>query len=326
MDETFSSKKLRECYLEGARRFGWARRDPRPRSMRDGKDLVGYGMSSALMQAFRRSAKARVTLERSGAVFVETGTQELGGGTYTVLSQIAAETLGVPVERVRTVIGDTTLPEGPASAGSSVTLSAGSAIQDAALKLKQALAEFGATSPADYVEALARRGLERLSADGEWTAGSAIGGGEPGLAMYTFGAVFAEVRVDEDIPIPRISRVVGVYSAGRIINPKTANSQMTGGIIWGIGQALLEKSEMDHRLGRFLSKNLAGTLVPVNADVPDIDASFVKEFDARASPLGAKGIGELGGVGIGPAIANAVFHATGTRVRSLPIRPEMLIG
>ena len=171
-----------------------------------------------------------------------------------------------------------------------------------------------------YDEALAKLGVETLSADGEYAPDEAK------TAMYSFGAVFAEVRVDEEIPIPRVGRLVGVYSAGRIINPKTARSQITGGMIWGIGQALLEKSEMDHRLGRFLSKNLAGYLVPVSADVPDIDASFVEEHDAIASPIGARGIGELAATGIGPAIANAVFHATGVRVRELPIRPEMLMG
>lgn len=322
---SFSSKKLRECYLEGARRFGWSDRNLEPGSMRDGRDLIGWGTASALMQAFRRPARARITINDENTILVESATQELGGGTYTVLAQIAADALGLPIGRVRVSIGDTSLPEGPVSAGSSVTLSAGSAVQDAAVKLRQVLSAAGASSPADYQDALKRLGRDMLSAEGAWSPPAAQDG-ERGPAMYTFGAVFAEVRLDEDIPIPRVSRVVGVYSAGRIINPKTARSQMTGGIIWGIGQALLEKSEMDHQLGRFLSKNFAGTLIPVNADIPDIDVAFIEEFDGIASPIGAKGIGELGGVGIGPAIANAVFHATGKRVRSYPVRPEMLLG
>jgi xanthine dehydrogenase YagR molybdenum-binding subunit len=144
--------------------------------------------------------------------------------------------------------------------------------------------------------------------------------------MHTFGAVFVEVRVDEELRIPRLSRCVGVYSAGRIINPKTARSQMLGGMIWGLGQALLEQSTMDHTLGCYLSKNLSGYLVPVNADVPELEVYFVDEVDAHASVLGAKGIGELGAVGVGPAIANAIWHATGIRVRELPITPEMLLG
>jgi xanthine dehydrogenase YagR molybdenum-binding subunit len=317
----FSSKKLRECYEEGARRFGWSQRTMAPRSMRDGRDLVGWGMASAIFAAFRAPATARVSIDGGGRVTIETSTQEIGTGTRTVLPQIAADVLGVPIERVALAIGDTILPAAPMTAGSMSVASVGSAVQDGATKLKRQLAEAGAATPAAYANAVRRRGVERLSAMGEFTPAE-----ESASALFSFGAVFAEVRVDEAVPVPRVSRVVGVYNAGRIINPKTAHSQMTGGIIWGVGQALLERSEMDHRLGRFLSKNLAGYLVPVNADAPEIDASFVEDFDAEASPIGARGIGELGAIGVGPAIANAVFHATGIRVREVPIRPEMLLG
>jgi xanthine dehydrogenase YagR molybdenum-binding subunit len=324
-DKPFSSKRLRECYAEGARRFGWSRRSAAPRSMRDGRMLVGYGMATAIFATFRRPAKARISIDRAGQVLIESSTQEIGGGTRTVLPQVAAEVLGVPVERVSLVLGDTTLPEAGMSSGSTATLSVGSAMQDGATKLKRMLADAGGATPSDYPAALQRLGVERLSADGQWTPGSPGASRDKAFAMYSFGAVFAEVCVDEDIPIPRVSRVVGVYDAGKIINPKTAQSQMTGGIIWGIGQALLESSDMDNRLGRFLSKNLAGYLVPVNADVPELDVSFVDNFDAHVSPIGARGIGELGAIAIGPAIANAVFHATGVRIRELPIKPEMLL-
>jgi xanthine dehydrogenase YagR molybdenum-binding subunit len=322
----FSSKKLRECYEEGSRRFGWSQRTSAPRSMRDGRDLIGYGMASALFAAFRRPARARVSINRTGEVLIETSTQEIGTGTRTVVPQVAADVLGIPVERISLMLGDTTLPEAGMNAGSTGTLSVGSAVQDGAVKLRRMLAKAGGETPADYPSALARLGMEKLAADGEWSPGSPGASWDAAFSMYSFGAVFAEVRVDEDIPIPRVSRVVGVYNAGKIINPKTARSQMTGGIVWGIGQALLERSEMDHRLGRFLSKNLAGYLVPVNADVPNIDASFVHDFDGKVSPIGARGIGELGAIGVGPAIANAVFHATGTRVRGLPIQVEHLLG
>jgi xanthine dehydrogenase YagR molybdenum-binding subunit len=315
----FSSKKLRECYEEGARRFGWSSRMAQPRSMREGRDLVGYGIATALFGAFGRGAKARLTVDRAGMVLVETSTQEIGTGSRTILPQIAADVLGLPIERVDLRWGDTMLPASGPNTGSTVTRSVGSAVLDGAAKLKQRLAEAGAKAPAEYADALARLGVETLSAEGEWAPGEAT------TAMYSFGAVFAEVRVDEDIPVPRVRRVVGVYNAGRIINAKTARSQMSGGVVWGIGQALLERSEMDNRLGRFLSKNLAGYLVPVNADVPDVDVSFVDDFDEHAGPLGARGIGELGAIGVGPAIANAVFHATGVRVREVPIRPEMLL-
>ena len=317
----FSSKKLRECYDEGARRFGWSKRLYAPRAMRDGRDLVGYGMATTLLRAFRFPAQARISIDRAGQVRVETSTQDIGQGVSTVLPQIAADVLGVPVERVALALGDTALPVAPFTGGSSATMSVGSGVQDAAAKLRDRLLEAGANGPEGYPGALAAREIEVLSADGAWSPDE----GAPSAALFSFGAIFAEVRVDVDIPIPRVRRVVGVYSAGKILNAKTARSQMTGGIIWGIGQALLERSETDPGLGRFLSKNLSGYLVPVNADVPEIDASFVEEFDPHASPLGARGIGELGAIGIGPAIANAVFHATGVRVRKVPIRPEHLL-
>lgn len=318
----FSSKKLRECYAEGAHRFGWTARSHAPRSMRDGKELVGWGMATALLRAFRFPASARVSLDRDGRVLVETGTQDFGQGLSTVLPQIAADALGVPIGRVGLAIGDSTLPVAPFTGGSSVTMSVGSAVHDAALKLRARLVKGGANGPEGYSGALAALGVDRLSADGSWAPDEAAAKS----ALFSFGAVFAEVRVDVDIPVPRVSRVVGVYSAGRILSPKAARSQMTGGIVWGIGQALLESSETDPRLGRFLSKDLSGYLVPANADVPDIDASFVEEHDPDVGPLGARGIGELGALGIGPAISNAVFHATGMRVRDVPIRLEHLLG
>jgi xanthine dehydrogenase YagR molybdenum-binding subunit len=238
--------------------------------------------------------------------------------------------LGVPVERVQLVLGDTDLPPAPMTAGSTSTLSTGSAVQDAATKLKAKLAELarGLLPEADrFGDLLADNNLAIVSADGAWApqAGSNAFGELPDWSMHSYGAVFAEVRIDAALNIPRLTRAVGVYSAGRIINPRTARSQMIGGIIWGLGQALLETSEIDHKLGRYLSKNLAGYLVPVSADVPEIDVSFIEEHDHHASPIGARGIGELGATGIGPAIANAVFHASGVRVRELPIRPEMFL-
>jgi len=278
-------------------------------------------MATALLRAFRFPAKARVSIDRTGQVQVETGTQDVGQGLSTIIPQIAADALGVPVTRVALALGDTTLPAAPFTGGSSATMSVGSAVQDAAERLKSKLTEAGANGPEGYPGALAALAADRLSADGAWSPAE----GEASAAIFSFGAIFAEVRVDRDIPIPRVRRVVGFYSAGKIINPRTARSQMTGGIIWGIGQALLERSEMDADLGRFLSKNFSGYLVPTNADVQEIDASFVEEFDAHASPLGARGIGELGALGVAPAIANAVFHATGIRVREVPIRPEHLM-
>jgi xanthine dehydrogenase YagR molybdenum-binding subunit len=244
----------------------------------------------------------------------------MGTGVRTVLPQVAADVLGISVSRVNLAWGDTDLPPAPMTAGSVSTGSVGSAVRDGALKLKAKLVAAGATTPDTYSAAVRNGNVEKLSADGEFAPAP-----DSPNALFSFGAIFAETRVDERIPIPRVSRIVAVYSAGRIINPKTARSQMIGGLTWGIGQALLEHSAMDHHLGRFLSKNLAGYLIPVNADVPHIDASFVEEHDPVANPLGARGIGELGAIGIGAAIANAVFHATGVRIRELPVRPEVLM-
>ncbi|MGE0238436.1 MAG: xanthine dehydrogenase family protein molybdopterin-binding subunit [Parvibaculaceae bacterium] len=318
----FSSRKLKECLEDGARRFGWSRRSMAPRSMRENGELVGYGMASAALRAFRFPSSARVSLDRRGHVLVETGAHDVGQGLSTILPQIAASVLDLPVASVSLAIADTALPAAAFNGASSNTMSAGSAVADAAKTLRALLVQAGANGPDGYAGALAALGRDRLSAEGAWTPDA-----DPSApTVFSFGAVFAEVRVDPDIPIPRVTRALGVYDAGRIINPRTARSQMTGGIIWGIGQALLERSEMDTRLGRFLSKNLSGYLVPVNADVGEIDAHFIDGFDPHASPLGARGIGELGAIGIGAAIANAVFHATGVRVRDVPIRPEHLMG
>lgn len=333
----FSGRELRACFTEGARRFGW--RHTPPRSRRAGDDLIGWGAASAHMETFRFPASARATIDASGRVLIETAAQEIGGGTKTVLPQIAAAALGCPLSSVDLAMGDTTLPAAPVAAGSAQTLSTGSAVHAAARALlvklaSMALGEGRATADGVRLEGaeiiadgshvrvadlLGRHGLGSLSAEETWAPAAAD------HAMHVWGAVFAEVRVDAALRLPRVSRITGVYSAGAIINPLTARSQMIGGITWGIGEALLERSVLDPALGRFVSKNLAGYLVPVNADVPDLDVSFVDEFDAAASPIGAKGIGELGATGVSAAIANAVYNATGIRVRDLPITPEALM-
>ena len=328
----FSSKQLRAAYRLAADRFGWAARPMPPRSMRDGRDMVGWGMATGIMTTFRFASSCRIRLHRSGKVTVEASAQEIGTGVSTVVAQVAADTLGVPLERVSLVHGDTDLPPAGPTTGSSSTMGLGSAAQDAATKLRAKLHELAAgdlpNSPDAYGDVLTRLGLEEVVAEGSFAlpSGASPLGEVEEWSMATWGATFVEVRIDEDFMVPRLSRIVAAYSAGRIINPRTARSQMIGGLIWGAGQALLESSATDPRLGRFMSKNLSGYLVPVSADIPDIDVQFVTEDDRVASPIGARGVGELGAVGVGGAIANAVFHATGVRVRSLPILPEMLLG
>lgn len=322
--QPFSSRPLRACLLEGARRFGWSSRSAEPRSMSSGSDLIGWGMAVATMDTFRFPSSARVRAQADGHVVVEAGTQEIGTGVPGVLTLVAAEVLDVPPESVEIRHGDTSLPEAGMTAGSSATMGVGSAVHAAATELREKLAALRRSgedtrSPS---ELLADAGLPLLEAEARWDPAQST----PPLSMHTYGAVFAEVRVDDDLGLVRMNRCVGVYGAGRIINPLAARSQMIGGIAWGLGQALLERSTFEPNLGRFLSKNLAGYIIPGNADIGDIDVSFVADHDPHASRLGAKGIGELGAVGVSAAIANAVFHATGVRVRDLPIGIHHLLG
>jgi xanthine dehydrogenase YagR molybdenum-binding subunit len=320
----FSSKALRECYALAAERFGWARRSPEPGGMRDGSCRVGYGMASAIMTTFRIGAAARITIHRDGRVVVGTAAHDIGTGVATALAQIAGSALGVDPDRIQVELGDTLLPEAGGTFGSSTTIGVGSAVAAAAAKLRRRLEKLGGEpdlAPEEYPELLALRRLDQVSEAGTWAP--ARGSGAP--SMHAFGAVFVEVRVDRDIPIPRIGRVVGAYSVGRVINPVLARSQIAGGIAWGIGQALLESSPLDPVLGRFVAKSLSSYRIPVSADVPPIDVIFAEEHDPEASPLGVRGVGEIGAIGIGAAIANAVFNATGVRLREVPIRVEAVL-
>ncbi|HTV37391.1 MAG TPA: xanthine dehydrogenase family protein molybdopterin-binding subunit, partial [Xanthobacteraceae bacterium] len=345
----FSSRAIRKCLAEGGARFGWDKRTPAPRSMRDGRYLIGQGMAGAIYTHWRWPANARVTLKSDGSAIVEAGMHELGTGTYTVMQQVAADALGLAPEKVTVRLGDTRLPASHASIGSATMANAGAsvmlaakAVRDKAIALALAGREpLGAGSaPGDivvddgvlsfamknvsvtYAELLARNGMSELVADGNYDPVEEASGPK---AVFSFAAVFAEVRVDPDLGLVRLNRFVGAYDAGRIVNPKTARSQAIGGIIWGVGQALLEQSETDPTTGRYLSRNYSGYLVPTNADVPELEVLFVGKFDQEASPLGAKGLGELTAVSVAPAIANAVYHATGKRIRDLPITVEKVL-
>jgi xanthine dehydrogenase YagR molybdenum-binding subunit len=345
----FSSRLLTKCLSEGAARFGWERRAPEPRSMRDGRYLIGQGVASAIYTHWRWPAKARVTINGDGSALVETGSHDLGTGTYTVMRQVAADALGLPPDEVSVRLGDTRLPASHGSIGSATMANAGASVLLAAkaardkaiqLALTGRDAPFSGAEAEDlrvaesmltlerrniritYAELLARNGLANLVADADYDP---VPEDQGPKAVFSFAAVFAQVRVDPDFGLVRLDRVVGAYDAGRIINPRTARSQAIGGIIWGVGQALLEQSETDAALGRFLHRNYSGYLVPTNADIPELDILFVDEFDEEASPLGAKGLGELTAVSVAPAIANAVYHATGKRVRDLPITIEQLM-
>ncbi len=342
----WSSKKLREAYEAGAKLFGWRER-PREQQ-RDGQWLVGTGMASCTMGCFRFPSTVRLRLELDGSAVIEGGFHDIGSGTLTIFPQIAAEVLGLDPNRVSCEMGDTALPQAGPTYGSSSTMGVGAAVLYAAQDIRSKLARLAGLPPEEVelregrisrkgmrdgvavADVLRQAGISEVVGEGTFALANNApfegdGKGTP-YAMRTFGAIFVEVGVDPELGLLRLRRAVGSYSAGRIINPRTARSQMTGGIIWGWGMAAMEASHQDPALGRWSSKNLAGVAIPVNADIPsDIQIHFVDEFDRHASPLGGKGIGELGATGVAAAVANAVFDATGKRVRELPITPDKLV-
>jgi xanthine dehydrogenase YagR molybdenum-binding subunit len=347
-DRPYSSKQLRECYRQGAEKFGWSNRNPQPRSMRDGTELVGWGMATGIWEAMQMRASAKAVLAANGSVEIASATADIGPGTYTMMAQLAAEMLGVPLDNVTAQLGDSALPDAPVEGGSFTTSSVGSAIHAACRAVQEellGLAQKMEGSPLAgaklddvvFVEGRIRhkdnQSREVLVAD-TMRAGKADriekeASAEPKLdskySHCTHSAVFAEVKIDEQLGVIRVTRVVNAVAAGRILNPKVASSQILGAVVGGIGMALHEETATDHRLGRFMTHNLADYHVPVNADVHAIDVIFVEETDDEINPLGVKGVGEIGIVGTAAAIANAVYHATGKRVRDLPITLDKLM-
>jgi xanthine dehydrogenase YagR molybdenum-binding subunit len=346
----FSSKELRACYRQGAERFGWSERTPAPRSMRDGRYLIGQGVASGAWDAMQNPASARARFTADGKLIVSSATAEIGTGTYTVMALIAAATLGLAIEDVTFRLGDSTQPTSPLAGGSWTVSSVGSAVKAVCDKIGAelfALARKVPDSPLKHVDLEATTfadGAIHVTADPSKrvTFAEAMRHGKtpmieqsvtavPNLlkqAGYTRGthsAVFVEVRVDPDLGTIGVSRVVSAIAAGRIISGKTARSQILGAVVMGIGMAMQEETVMDDHFGRYMNHNLAEYHVPIAADVNDIDVIFVEEHDEIVNPLGAKGVGEIGIVGVAAAIANAVYHATGRRVRDLPITLDKLL-
>jgi xanthine dehydrogenase YagR molybdenum-binding subunit len=316
----FSSRSTRECYRVAAEKFGWARRTPEPRSMRDGRLLIGQGMAAATYPTIRAPARAKARLMPDGTAHVTSAASDMGPGTWTSMTQVAADALGLPLDKVRFELGDTALPRAPVHGGSITMASVGSAVQAACQEARrQATARAGQPN-IGLAEVLARIG-EPIEAE----VSSQPGDETRRFSMHAFGAVFAEVAVDPELGETRVRRIVGAYGAGRIVNPKTARSQSIGGMVGGIGMALLEHTVVDERNGRVTNGNIAEYIVPVNADVRQLEVSFVEEHDPHVNPLGVKGVGEIAQVGVAAAIANAVYHATGKRIRDLPITPEKLL-
>jgi xanthine dehydrogenase YagR molybdenum-binding subunit len=351
----FSSKALRECYWQGAERFGWERRPFAPRQMRDRDGLlVGWGVGTATFPAIMFAAQARAVLRRDGSGITEIGAQDMGQGAWTALAQIAADALGLDVDQLEFRSGNSDLPDGGIAGGSSHTATAGMAIYDAGADVIAKLADlatnntrsplYGAGNTGviarggslfrrddpsrgeSYADILGRAGLAQI--EGHGTSGNPNpmeAHAQSDYAMHAHGAVFAEVKVDPDLGQMRVTHLVGAFAAGRIINPRMVRSQLYGGMIWGVSFALHEQALVDPHSGRVMNANLAEYHIPVNADVPSLDAILVEEHDPHVNALGIKGVGEIGITGTAGAVANAFWHATGIRPRKFPITLDRLI-
>jgi len=346
-DRPYSSKSLRDCYRRGAEAFGWGKRNPEPRSMRDGSELVGFGMATGVWDAMQMPITVRTVLSANGHAEVSCATSDIGTGTYTIMTQVAADMLGLPLDGITIKLGDSTLPQSPVEGGSWIAASVSNGIAATAGAIREELLHLAKRMPnspladaapdevtladgklvskrdasraVSIVGAMRHSAVDRIELEKSTTFPD-----DGSHAHNTHSAIFAEVKVDEQLGVIRVTHVVNAVAAGRILNAKTATSQIMGGVVWGIGMALHEETLVDHSFGRIMNPNIAEYHVPVNADVHDIKVIFVEEPDDIINPLGIKGVGEIGIVGVAAAIANAVYHATGKRVRDLPITLDKL--
>lgn len=347
-DLPYTSKQLRECYARGAETFGWSRRNPAPRSMRDGKELIGWGMATGVWEALQMPVAVRIALTANGHAEISCAASDIGTGTYTIVAQVAADALGLPIENIDVKLADSTLPQAPVEGGSWMAASSAHAVLAAAEDIRQELAGLAKAMPGSPVGGVDARDLVlvdgTIASGGDKSRAISIAdvmrygqlermekqklnqfAEDKSHARNTHSAVFAEVKVDEELGVVRVTRIVSAVAAGRILNTKTGRSQIMGGVVWGIGMALHEETVMDHRFGRIMNANIAEYHIPVNADVHDIEVIFVDEEDDRINRLGVKGLGEIGIVGVPAAIANAVYHATGKRIRRFPITLDKLL-
>ncbi len=347
-DIPYTSKQLRECYRQGAAAFGWDKRDPKPRSMRDGSDLVGWGMASGVWAALQMPMGVRIALTANGHVEVACAITDIGTGTYTIMAQVAADMLGLPMDNITIKLADSSLPFSPVQGGSWTAASVSNAIANTAEEVRKELLRLAQKIPdsplakAKADDVVLTDGMIAAKGDAARAVSIADAMRHGGMdrvvhekinrfpssgthAHNTHSAIFAEVKVDEELGVIRVTRVVSAVAAGRILNPKTAASQIMGGVVWGIGMALHEETVFDHGAGRIVNANYGEYHIPVNADVHDIQVIFVDEPDDLINPLGVKGVGEIGVVGVAAAVANAVYHATGKRVRDLPITLDKLM-
>lgn len=346
----FSTRRVTECFARGADVFGWSRRNPRPRATRDGDLLIGMGTAAGVYHTGVSACAVAVRINRDGTAEVRTGASDMGPGTYTSMTQIAADVLGLPMARVRFFLGDSDMPKAPIHGGSQTMASVGSGVMNATTSLRDRFVRTAVVDPGSplnglrpdqvtvvdgrmqaaadprrgesYQELLVRRGWGPLDAEERWEPDEAS---HQRFSMNAYGAVFAEVGVDERLGTVRVRRMYGVYDVGRVINPLLAHSQAIGGMVGGTGMALLEATELDHRDGRIVNANMSDYLVPVSADVRNLDAEFLQGEDLIADPIGVKGLAELVFTGVPGALANAVFNATGRRITDLPITIDKVL-
>jgi xanthine dehydrogenase YagR molybdenum-binding subunit len=348
-DRPWTDKHLRECYTEAAQRFGWSKRNATPGTVTEGNALIGYGMATATYPANRSAAQAVVRMLPGGRMLVGSGTQDLGTGTYTIMAQQAAAGLGVDPSLVEVKLGDSTLPKAPVSGGSQSSASVLPAIQDATTQLKLKLADlaiadvgsplhglktldieakdgklFNKNNPTQtdsLIDLIARNGNKQVEANGSAEPSEA----KDSMSSYSWGAVFVEVAVDKDTHMVKVRKVVGTYDIGTLLNKKTGLNQLMGGIVWGISFALCEEARIDPVYGRVVNESLAEYHVPVNADIGEIDVTVLDIPDVKFNPIGSRGIGEIGITGAAAAVANAIFNATGKRIREYPITPDKIM-
>lgn len=320
----FSGKNLKEAYQLGADKIGWSNRKLTPRSLTEDGWLIGYGMGTGIFGAGRGRATVKATMNADGTLKLQTAVTDIGPGTGTMMVQIASEVMNIPVDRIRYDIGDSDLPPSPTQGGSMITSTVGSAVYDACNALKEKFQQLignGGADKIDYTKVLREHNLPQLDVN---ITGQGDDAGR-NFAMHSFSVHFIKLKVNPRTGVVRVLSVASVADSGRIISPKTARSQIVGGAIGGIGMALTEEGVFDHRYGKYVNADFANYHVPVNADIPQIDALFVNKPDLHVNPLGAKGMGEIALIGMAAAVANAVYNATGKRIRQLPITPDKLL-
>ena len=339
----WSSKHLRECFEIGSKRIGWNKRNPIPRSMRQGEMLVGYGMGCGVFNASRNRAVVMARMYADGSLVLQSAVSDGGPGTATAMVQIASETMGLDTNKIKFELGNSSYPMGPTQGGSTTTSTLGSAVHDACVELQKKLLEMAGLSSVKAEEIVFKNGAITLTSNPassllygdilkkqnlpqlEVTEESKSGDERQKYSMYSFSAHFTEIHVHPSTGVVKVKRVVSVTDAGRIVSLKTAESQVIGGVIGGMGMAIMEDAVMDHRYGRYVNNNFADYHIPVHADMPYIEPIFINKKDPYINPMGTKGLGEISMVGFAPALANAVYHATGKRIRELPITPDKLL-